>query len=226
MQTTKNLGLLKPELTDPADITALNNNWDKIDNLQEKCKRVIDADLNGLVEEGIYHCTGTITNAPENVTTCIVQVFKPTTSNAGVQIFYMGDSASVNVYRRTFGVGSENTVFTGWKKFTIGDVEVISDVDASLGGYYVKEVTDHVSVDGKKLITISGSVSNALHLIKQINVGYTIEAVVSAIVTPNGDSQDWNTYVAPSFNGGILSLTFDGNDNEIPFSYIVKLLVK
>ena len=29
--TTTNFGLIKPELTDPADITAFNRNWDKID---------------------------------------------------------------------------------------------------------------------------------------------------------------------------------------------------
>ena len=28
--TTTNLGLIKPELADPADITAFNANWDKI----------------------------------------------------------------------------------------------------------------------------------------------------------------------------------------------------
>lgn len=34
--TTTNFGLIKPELSDPADITALNANWDKIDEkLQE-----------------------------------------------------------------------------------------------------------------------------------------------------------------------------------------------
>lgn len=37
--TTTNLGLTKPELTDVADITAMNSNWDKIDtaigNLQQ-----------------------------------------------------------------------------------------------------------------------------------------------------------------------------------------------
>ena len=31
MQTTKNHSFVKPELTDPADITQLNQNWDKID---------------------------------------------------------------------------------------------------------------------------------------------------------------------------------------------------
>ena len=28
---TKNLGLIKPEITDPADITSTNENWDKLD---------------------------------------------------------------------------------------------------------------------------------------------------------------------------------------------------
>lgn len=32
MNTTNQLGLLKPELTDPADITVLNENWDNLDN--------------------------------------------------------------------------------------------------------------------------------------------------------------------------------------------------
>ena len=35
---TANIGLVKPELTDPADITALNSNWDKIDNELNKMK--------------------------------------------------------------------------------------------------------------------------------------------------------------------------------------------
>ena len=34
--TTKNYGLVKPELTDAADITAMNENWDKIDEELKK----------------------------------------------------------------------------------------------------------------------------------------------------------------------------------------------
>jgi hypothetical protein len=34
--TTPNLGLIKPELTDPANITVMNENWDKIDNELKK----------------------------------------------------------------------------------------------------------------------------------------------------------------------------------------------
>ena len=44
--TTANYGLIKPELTDPADITELNENWEKIDTklkeLSEQCENVDD----------------------------------------------------------------------------------------------------------------------------------------------------------------------------------------
>ena len=40
--TTTNFGLIKPELTDAADITAMNPNWDKIDT--ELNKRAVLGD--------------------------------------------------------------------------------------------------------------------------------------------------------------------------------------
>lgn len=36
--TTTNLGLIKPELTDAADITAMNENWDKLDQVIKENK--------------------------------------------------------------------------------------------------------------------------------------------------------------------------------------------
>lgn len=39
--TTSNYGLYKPELTDPADITAMNKNWDQIDEeLQKQATKI------------------------------------------------------------------------------------------------------------------------------------------------------------------------------------------
>lgn len=56
--TTTNLGLLKPELSDPADITALNANWDKID---EEIKKASESG------SGVTIYTATIgTNWTEN----------------------------------------------------------------------------------------------------------------------------------------------------------------
>ncbi len=48
--TTPNLSLIKPELTDPANITVMNENWDKIDaelkNLNEKI-----GEINAILDE-------------------------------------------------------------------------------------------------------------------------------------------------------------------------------
>lgn len=67
--TTTNLGLIKPEKTDPADITKLNQNWDKIDALKPENIGALSAsgfisDITGAIsnidtlQDGIYHYNG------------------------------------------------------------------------------------------------------------------------------------------------------------------------
>lgn len=56
-KTTTNYGLVKPELTDAADITAMNPNWDKIDSelkLRFELSGVYTGDMNELVLPGQY----------------------------------------------------------------------------------------------------------------------------------------------------------------------------
>lgn len=227
MLTTNNLGLLKPELTDPADITALNANWDKIDDLPTRCKHVVDADLNTLLEEGMCYCTGTITNAPENTTHCFVRVVE--CEEKFIQIVYYIVSGNSSSYYRAGYISNGSGHFPqGWFKHAYYSADWIEDSDATLGGGYLIEVNDlgtsHIDGIGK-IITISGSVANCDHLIKQINVGYEIKEVVSCMMTPNTD-HGWMC-VTPSISGKILSLTFDAYDDDahIPCSYIVKLIV-
>ena len=55
--TTKNYGLVKPELTDAADITATNENWNKVD---EKLKSLED-DVNNALPSSGGTMTGTLT---------------------------------------------------------------------------------------------------------------------------------------------------------------------
>lgn len=74
--TTKNFNLIKPELTDAADITATNQNWDTIDQALKECAVIpvtndvpedtniwIDPDDTSIEEEHINN-----TNNPHNVT--------------------------------------------------------------------------------------------------------------------------------------------------------------
>ncbi len=57
--TTTNLGLVKPELTDAADITAMNQNWDILDTTLV-AKFVVTKETpvsaNTLIENGFYRC--------------------------------------------------------------------------------------------------------------------------------------------------------------------------
>lgn len=100
------------------------------------------------------------------------------------------------------------------------------DENAPLGGGYVTEVTRRVAYDGKwcNLVTISGSVSQAKGNTKQFGLGGKIRTVVSCVCSPNGDSHDWNVYAVPTILENSLTLEFEGNDYEVPFSYCVKLI--
>lgn len=44
--TTTNFNLIKPELTDLADITAFNNNWDEIDKQLKNVKEQVEVQPN------------------------------------------------------------------------------------------------------------------------------------------------------------------------------------
>ena len=100
--TTTNLGLIKPELTDAADITAMNENWDKIDSkIQEQIAHKANTsnphnvtakqtgglpsegsgnslfgnDLNDWREPGIYSTNSATTNYPTEAATAYASVF-------------------------------------------------------------------------------------------------------------------------------------------------------
>lgn len=66
MKTTTNFGFNKPEMTDAADITATNENWDKIDEglyYTSHAKLLTSADnLNTITESGHYYWNPTVDN--------------------------------------------------------------------------------------------------------------------------------------------------------------------
>ena len=51
--TTTNLGLIKLELTDPADITAMNENWDKIDEELSDVSQTVETAISNITPENI-----------------------------------------------------------------------------------------------------------------------------------------------------------------------------
>lgn len=125
MQETTNYKLKKLELTDsPADITELNFNWDTIDT-ELKGRRlstvsVANANLNTLLADKTYSCSGTITNAPILNTFCIVKCYDTGAEVSGVivQICHVPQSDySVRTFIRAV---SNGTTFGQWKEITTG----------------------------------------------------------------------------------------------------------
>ena len=89
--TTTNYGLVKPELTDPADITAINPNWDKIDS-ELKSLNSATKDITPI----IYGGTGasSVEQARSNLgipETCITIEDWNTATKTG---WYMGNNAA------------------------------------------------------------------------------------------------------------------------------------
>lgn len=115
--TTTKYNLIKPELTDAADITAMNPNWDKIDSKLEIANKFNainipeNSDLNNYTSPGIYKCAlnataTTLTNCPDVVAFSLV-VLEHT--NSGISQFistYATNAPKVylrNKYNNTWG---------------------------------------------------------------------------------------------------------------------------
>ena len=101
MQYTENYNLNKLELLDaPPNIEVLNPNWDTIDRIlkefsdgkQEHTAYVTNANLNTLLEDKAYICSGTLTNAPVNTTYCFLRVYDTEGTNRVLQICYVPNS--------------------------------------------------------------------------------------------------------------------------------------
>lgn len=125
MLQTTNYKLNKLELTDsPADITALNPNFDTIDaelkNRRLSTVNVSNPNLNTLLADKTYSCAGTITNTPIPCTFCILNVYDTGEEVNGVivQLCHVPQTNStVRSFIRSVNNGS---VFGAWSEITTG----------------------------------------------------------------------------------------------------------
>lgn len=152
-KTTANLGLIKPELTDPADITIMNSNWDVIDAAIEECAAEIpvtsevpeDATIwidpdDDTIEEN--HLTDT--KNPHNVTAAQVGAMEMT-------LLWTNASFSSNFAAQTIALdlsGYDAVMITASSEATsfipVGDQGAIT----TWNGYYICRRTVYTSVDG------------------------------------------------------------------------------
>lgn len=119
MKLTTNYNLKKPELTDPADITEINSNYDTIDtelkNRRLATALMAKANLNQLLENKSYACVGTITNAPITANTCLVDVFAIESRNTIIQVCHVINTDNST---RSFVRSIVNGNFGAWVEFT------------------------------------------------------------------------------------------------------------
>lgn len=125
MQETTNYKLKKLELTDsPADITELNFNWDTVDT-ELKGRRlstvsVANANLNTLLADKTYSCSGTITNAPILNTFCIVKCYDTGAEVSGVIVQICHVPQTDFTVRTFIRAVSNGVVFGQWREITTG----------------------------------------------------------------------------------------------------------
>lgn len=67
---TQNLNLFKPELTDISDITAMNENWDKIDSTFEELSNELNAPVNAA---GVSYDNSNSTLTSKNVQAALTE---------------------------------------------------------------------------------------------------------------------------------------------------------
>lgn len=112
--TTKNLKLIKPELTDTADITAMNQNWDEIDehltDADKRLKRLEQIDPNSFTVSETYTATlptsGWVYSSTKGYSQTVVIAGILATDNPIVDVV-LGENRNTN-----------NSILTAWEKIT------------------------------------------------------------------------------------------------------------
>ena len=126
--TTTNLGLIKPELTDVADITAMNENWDKIDNLTPEDIGAVQSDTFATISPGTtilntikelctaghycgrFYSNDNVTDNPEENWGFGIEYYK-----SGSLIFVTANKAFHNVYYKR-QINTNNWAYvTNWE---------------------------------------------------------------------------------------------------------------
>ena len=132
---TTNYNLIKPSLTDVADITAMNPNWDTIDGMLGIAKsfQTVDitsgSDLNSFTDTKFYRCktnaiAATLSNSP--TTNAFSLIILPHTNNGVCQIITEYMTSGAKQYRRNL----HNGTWGAW--VTIATGSDLEDLEARI----------------------------------------------------------------------------------------------
>lgn len=234
MQLTTNYNLKKPELTDPANITELNSNYDTIDT-ELKGRRlstvsVANANLNTLLADKTYSCAGTITNAPILNTFCIVECFDTGAEVSGVIVQICHVPQNDFTVRSFIRSVSNGVVFGSWAELT-GVATTKSYLEAlisentfrfhSLSAALVNQLTNlNVEVfdtvqsintsigDGSVLITMYDNEKHVFN--KTTNTSLTVYLASKTVTTGNNNA--WCLVDFDNISNGSVSVAISRNN--------------
>lgn len=240
MQYTENYNLVKLELLDaPPNIEVLNPNWEAIDRIlkefsdgkQEHTAYVTNANLNTLLEDKAYICSGTLTNAPVATTYCFLRVYDTASTNRVLQICYVPNSDNtVRTFTRaitgtaTFGAWLE----LGTKKYideqmALANVLIAENafrnkalagaVGKNLTTLFIHTFTDVSAIDqtaGNGAAAVSSYYNAATHLFDKNATG-TVTIYTIANVVTTGNDKAWAIADWENVDGGSVELAVSRN---------------
>ena len=121
MELTTNYQFKKATYSDPASIIDFMGNFDTIDTLlksindtlplkAEHTATATNADLNTLLDDKMYLCIGTLSNAPAANTYCFVRAYDTTSTSRILQVCYVPQTDNtVRMFNRVITTGSGTT---------------------------------------------------------------------------------------------------------------------
>ena len=240
MLYTKNYNLVKIDLQDsPPDISVLNANWDEIDRIlkqfsdgkAEHTAYVTNANLNALLEDKAYICSGTLTNAPVATTYCFLRVYDTASTNRVLQVCYVPNSDNtVRTFTRaitgtaTFGAWRElGTTKYIDEQMALANVLIAENafrgqalagaVSNRLATLFVHTFTDVSAIDqtkGNGATAVSSYYNAEKHLFDKNATGTVTIYTVANVVT-TGNDMAWAIADWENVDGGSVKLEVSRN---------------
>lgn len=238
---TTNYQLVKPSLSDTADITAMNGNWDTIDGMLgiadafRATEITSGTDLNNKTTSGVYQCktnsiAATLSNSP--TTSAFSMVVFPHTANGVVQIITECMTSGAKQYRRN----KNNSTWGDWVEIATGtdisDLEARIDFakydDASpkqeIKATYIKDV----SVSGRTMTVTKGNGIQTTHTLQDTT--YSVATPDASGLMSAADKAKLDSLQANTNNFEIKAYVGNGrygpeNPNSITFSFAPKQVV-
>lgn len=245
MELTTNYQLKKFGYDDPASIIDFMGNFDTIDAILKsindalplKAEHTVTAtnpNLNTLLDDKMYLCIGTLSNAPIANTYCFLRVYDTTSTSRILQVCYVPQTDnSVRTFTRIVSVGSGTTVGP-WRELvttkqmdeTVETLQMLIDENTfrntALAGALTKALTtlviqtftDIIGVDNTKgdgATAIASYYKADQHIFDKTDEG-TVTIYTLAKVVSNGNNNAWAIADWKNVSGGSVELAISRNN--------------